>query len=364
VNANHRLGIFGFFAHPELTRESPHHVSGNYGLLVQAAALQWVKKNIAAFGGDPDNISIGGESAGSISVSGLMASPVSKNLTHKAIGESGSFLMAKGSSSRLLSLAESEQAGAKFAESIGAKSLKELRAMSAENLLAAASKDRNARFWPNIDGYFFPEDPNAIYATGKQAHIPLLAGWNSSEMGMMVNFQKPTAATFMDTLKQQFKDRAGEALMLYPASTDEEARQSAADLASDGFIVFATWKWIDEHLKTGQAPVYRYLFSRFTPPADGSQPYGAAHATEIPYAFNTLDLYKDAKRAPEDRHTARTMSGYWANLIKSGNPNGTGLPEWPEFDKTGQVMNIDGISRAEPAKHKARYEFMDTHDSK
>ena len=164
---------------------------------------------------------------------------------------------------------------------------------------------------------------------------------------------------FMDTLKQQFKDMAEQAPKLYPASTDEEARQSAADLASDGFIVFSTWKWMDMHLKTGKAPVYRFLFSRFTPPADGAKAYGAAHAAEIPYAFNSLDLYKDAKRAPEDRQTAQTMAAYWANFIKTGNPGAAGLPQWPEFGKTGLVMTIDVVSKAEPEKHKDRYEFMD-----
>jgi para-nitrobenzyl esterase len=364
VNVNHRLGIFGFFSHPELTKESPNKASGNYGLLDQAAALQWVKKNIGAFGGDPNNVTIGGESAGSISVCGLMASPLSKDLFQKAIGESGSFLTAQGASSNLKPLAETELAGVNFAESIGAKSLADLRAMSAENLLAAVGKSRGMSFWPNIDGYFFPSSPNEIYAKGQQAHVPLLAGWNSSEMGMMAKMQKPTAATFPDTLRQQFKEKTDLAIKLYPASTDEEAMQSAADLASDSFIVFVTWKWIEEHLRTGKAPIYRFLFSRFTPPADGSRSFGAAHASEIPYAFNTLDLYKDAGRAPEDRQTARTMSAYWASFIKSANPNGKGLPHWPEFGGTRQVMNIDVISKAEPEKHRDRYEFADSLNNK
>lgn len=357
VNVNYRLGIFGFFSHPELTAESPHRASGNYGLLDQVAAIQWVRKNITAFGGDPNNITVGGESAGSMSVSALMASPLSRRLIHKAIGESGSLLRAEGAPSGFKSLKESEEAGAKFAEKIGARSLADLRALSTDSLITAMSKNPGVSFGTNIDGYYFPTDPSGIYAQGLQARIPLLAGWNSSEMGMIPN-EKTTAATFIETVKREFGEKAEEALKLYPASTDEEAKQSAADLASDGFIVFSTWKWIEKHRATG-APVYRFLFSRFTQPENGPKVYGAFHAAEIPYAFNALDLYKDARRAPEDRRTAEIMSAYWANFVKTGNPNGKGLPQWPEFGGGRMVMNIDSVSRAEPEKNRARYELRD-----
>jgi para-nitrobenzyl esterase len=178
VSLNYRLGLFGFFSHPELTKESPHHASGNYGLLDQAAALEWVHRNIAAFGGDPNNVTIFGESAGSMSVSALMAAPVASSLFTRAIGESGGIVGLKGG---LPALSKTEQDGARFAESVGASSLQSLRAKSAEDLLQAATKDRTAgfRFWPNIDGYFFPESPSLIYSSGKQAHVPLLAGWNA-----------------------------------------------------------------------------------------------------------------------------------------------------------------------------------------
>ena len=173
VSMNYRLGIFGFFSHSELTKESPHHASGNYGLQDQAAALQWVRKNIAAFGGDPENVTIFGESAGSFSVSALMASPTSKALLHRAIGESGAFF---GRTLTAKPLAESEQDGVKFAQSIGADTLEKLRGMTAQQTLDAASKDKNAfRFGPDIDGYFFPESPSEIYAKGNEAHVTLLA---------------------------------------------------------------------------------------------------------------------------------------------------------------------------------------------
>ena len=195
VSMNYRLGIFGFFSHPELDKESGHNASGNYGLLDQVAALQWVRKNIAAFGGDPGNVTIFGESAGSFSVSALMASPLSKDLFQRAIGESGSFL-GKGLGTRTLAASEADDG--KFAESIGAASLAALRAKPAADLLAAAMKQKDVRFWPNIDGYFFPKDPHAIYANGEQCHVPLLAGWNRDEGSYRAFFQKadPTVEEF------------------------------------------------------------------------------------------------------------------------------------------------------------------------
>ena len=178
VTVNYRLDIFGFYAHPELTKESPHHASGNYGLLDQHAALAWVKRNIAAFGGDPNRITIAGESAGSISVSALMASPLSKDLIAGAIGESGSLMGALSP----IPLAEAEKIGAKFAAANGAESLAALRALTMEQLFAAVAKPGAGRFSPTIDGYLFPQPVRQIYAEGKQARVPLLLGWNSQEM--------------------------------------------------------------------------------------------------------------------------------------------------------------------------------------
>ncbi len=210
VNVNYRLGIFGFFSHPELTAESPHKASGNYGLLDQVAGLEWVKKNIAAFGGDPHRVTIGGESAGSLSVSALMASPLSQGLFQQAVGESGAFFGAVGGRGSN-TLAESEKNGAKFADSIGAKSLADLRAKSMEDLLAAATKTANGfGFWPNVDGYFLPQEVQEIFAAGKQSQVPLLAGWNADEVRMMVMMAKvkPTTKTFADAVRAQFKDEA------------------------------------------------------------------------------------------------------------------------------------------------------------
>src|SRR5580692_7130154 len=227
VSMNYRLGIFGFFSHPELTKESPHHASGNYGLLDQAAALQWVRKNIAAFGGDPDNVTIFGESAGSFSVCALMASPTSKSLIHRAIGESGAFF---GRTLSAKPVAESEQDGVKFGASIGADTLEKLRAMNSQETLDAASKDKNLfRFGPNIDGYFFPESPSEIFAKGHQAHIPLLAGWNHDEGNyhMFFGTDAPTKENFAKKARETYSEKAPDILKAFPAETDEQAKSSA-----------------------------------------------------------------------------------------------------------------------------------------
>jgi len=363
VTVNYRLGVFGFVAHPELTAESPHKASGNYGMLDQVAALQWVQHNIAAFGGDPGKVTIGGESAGSAAVSALMASPLAAGLFRGAIGESGAMFNTGG----VLAgqpLEKAEKIGVAFATTLGAKSLAEMRAASAEDVLKASSKGGNVRFGPIIDGYFLPAEPASIYAAGKQSHVALLAGWNADEVRMSVLSakQKPTAASFSGLLKARFGDKAGAAAKVYAASTDEEALASAGDLASDGFIVYSTWKWIEMQAATGQAPVYRYRFDRPVPLPEGTPDPGvkglAGHSWELEYVFGALDS-KKAAWGPEDRKASEEVAAYFANFIKKGNPNGSGLPKWPAFTKTHQVMHLDAASHAAPEEHRDRYEFLD-----
>jgi para-nitrobenzyl esterase len=365
VNANYRLGIFGFFAHPELTQESPHKASGNYGLLDQVAALEWVRRNIAAFGGDPHRVTIGGESAGSLSVSALMASPLSRNLFQRAIGESGAFFGQVGGRGPQ-SLAQAEKQGAEFAASVGGKNLAGLRSTSSADLLREASKKSGGfGFWPIVDGYFLPSDVPSIYAQGKQSRVPLLAGWNADEIRMAVLMakEKPNAKTFGEQLRRQFGPRADAALKVYGASTDEEALRAAGDLASDQFIIHGTWKWIDVQAAAGN-PVYRYEFDRTVPIPEamkgtGLKSFGSAHAAEIEYVFTMLDS-KKADWQPEDYQVAKTMNAYWANFIKAGDPNGSGLANWPEFGKTHEVMHLNVECQAMPEAHRDRYEFLDS----
>jgi para-nitrobenzyl esterase len=360
VEPNYRLGVFGFLAHPDLTKESNGKGSGNYGLLDQVAALEWVQANVAAFGGDPANVTINGESAGSMSVSALMASPLSRSIVHKAIGQSGAFFASPERGMLEQTLAEKEQKGEAFGRSIGAATLAEMRAKPAPDLLAAMMAQDHGWGWsPGLDGYFLPERVSATYAAGKQARIPLLAGWTSSEIGMAVAMapEKPTVATLAADLKKRFGEpHAAAATKAYAAATDGEAAQAAADVASDFFIAYSTWKWVEVH--KAHAPVHRYRFDRVLPAPNGSNRYGASHADDIEYAFNTLDS-KPSPWTDDDRRTALTMASAFANFVKTGTPNGAGVPEWPEFGKTGQVMVLDAASRPGPEQGRARYELID-----
>jgi para-nitrobenzyl esterase len=371
VTINYRLGIFGFFAHADLTKESSRGASGNYGMLDQVAALQWVKDNIAAFGGDPGNVTIFGESAGSFSVSALVASPLAKGLFHKAIGESGAFFTAGGGTLAALTLPAAEQQGAKFVTAAGADSLAALRAKPAQELLDAATKSRIG-FSPIVDGYFFPTDVYSIYAAGRQNHVPLLAGWNADEIRMAVTLRpdKPTVQSFTADVTKRFGDQAGAFLKAYAATTDAEALESAAALMSDTFIGYSTWKWVEMHQATGGSPVFRYSFDRKIPvPADNkmngvpatSKDIGARHAGEIEYVFGTLDLsLPNVPWEPADRKLSDLMTTYWSNFAKTGDPNGAGLPAWPKYQPDNRrVLHFDVETRETAETFRDRYEAID-----
>jgi para-nitrobenzyl esterase len=355
VTVNYRLGVFGFFTHPELTKESPHHASGNYALLDQNAALQWVQKNIAAFGGDPRKVTIAGESAGSISVSAQMASPLSRDLIAGVIGESGSIMGALSA----VPLAQGEEAGTKFAAALNSADLAALRAIPAQQLLEAASKPGVPRISPTVDGYLFPESPYALFTAGKQAHVPLLAGWNSEEQsgrGVLGRDAQPTRDNFEKAVTRLYNDKAKAVLAEYSPASDDEVMQVATDLASDRFIAWSTWKWIDTCAANGGKPVYRYYYSR---PRPGAR--GAAHSAEIEYAMGNLDTNKVYAWTDDDRKVSTLMQGYFANFIKTGNPNGNGLPEWPAVKPGGaaQYMRIDVNPGAETEAHRGRYLLLD-----
>jgi para-nitrobenzyl esterase len=360
VSMNYRLGVFGFLAHPELTRESDHNTSGNYGLRDQVAALEWVHRNIPAFGGDAGSVTIFGESAGSMSVSALMASPLAQGLFQRAIGESGAFF---GSRLEATPRALAELTGAEFAKSAGAGSLEKLRAKPADEILQASLKP-HFRFGPDIDGYFLPARVSSIYDSGKQSAVRLLAGWNANEGSYEEIFEKdkPTAKNFVKWVHKVYGEKADALLAVYPAGNDDEAKQSAGDLAGDRFIAFGTWKWIEMHNTTGQSYVYRYEFDQAPPAAAGGESRGAYHSADIEYVFETLASKKLPWR-PEDTKLSDLMATYWSNFAKTGDPNGEGLPKWPVYDGSSQyqVMHLSGDgSAAAPDAHRARYEFLDS----
>lgn len=331
VTVNYRLGVFGFFALPALADESPQHAAGNYGLLDQVAALRWVRANIARFGGDPAQVTIAGESAGSIAVSALMASPLSRGLFARAIGESGALIAPIAP----LSLATMEQRGAAFAHKLGGASLAALRALPADALLQA-TRGQNDDADIDLDGWFLREPPAVTMARGAQAQVPLLLGSNSQEgfYTAILKEQPPTPANYRAALDRLFGAQAGQALALYPGASESQVKQSATALAGDLFIAHSTWRWMDLQRQQSHAPVYFYYFAQPRPrkhhPAAGEKPDpGAVHSAEIEYALGNLGTNEVYAWIAADQRVSATMEGYFAQFIKTGNPNGAGLPPWP-----------------------------------
>ncbi|MGA8160586.1 MAG: carboxylesterase/lipase family protein [Acidobacteriaceae bacterium] len=366
VSMNYRLGLFGFLALPGLSDESPQHAAGNYGLMDQTAALQWVKRNISAFGGDPGNVTIFGESAGSFSVSAQMASPLAEGLFVRGIGESGAAFDSRGLS--FPPAAEQEKKDAAWAlATFGTSDLLALRGMSAQDLLTKMSAQppppHHSPIGPDVDGYFLPESVPQVYREGKQAHVPLLAGWNRDEPSALeVDYPNPpTMQSFREMAQKTFGPRAEEFLKVYPDNSDAEAVRSAINFSGDSFIAFSTWKWLQAQVATGGQPVYRYHFERPSP-ADKYHPAGsgAFHSDEIEYVFGTLDSRPDAVWQPEDRQLSDLIETYWTNFARNGDPNGGDAPKWPQYDATDgwEVMHLDAQSGARPSEDRDRYLFL------
>jgi para-nitrobenzyl esterase len=384
ITVNYRLGPFGFMAYPGLTAESPQHASGNYGFLDQNAALQWVRRNIAAFGGDPAKVTIAGESAGSISVSAQMASQLSKGLMARAIGESGSLI----GTLPAVSQADAEQNGVKFAATLGigaAPTLAALRALPADKILEATGAKPSPHFPAVIDGWFLTKTPEETFAAGEQADIPLLAGDNSQEGGYeaILGRDQPTVDNYRKALARLYKGNAGKVFNVYPAANETEVMDAAQALASDRFISYGTWKWVDLVTRIGKQPTYFYLFAHPRPPLrpelgdavpglaggviknpkPGAVPppaRGAVHSAEIEYALGNLDTNHVYSWKPVDYRISGIMQEYFANFIKTGSPNGPGLTEWPKY-ATGQRLVIDAAPHAESTDQlKARYAVLES----
>ena len=381
VTANYREGVFGFFAHPDLTAASDYKGSGNYGFLDQVAAIKWVKENIAAFGGDPDKITIVGESAGSFSVSLLMCSPLSKNLIAGAMLSSGAEVLPYQPSSQ----ADADAAGAELLKKAGIASLADAMALNADSL----QKLLPPRGMANVvlDGYFMSESADAVFEKNEQAQVPLLAGWNSLEAHPMqaIQGQAPTLQNYKNALKTQFGDMTDEIFKAYGIETDEDVMsQKGFDLVSDLFTGFPTWKVCDYHAKSG-LPVYRYHYMHPRPQQSekmgdkvaalaggvrekteeekkAQQPQiapGAVHSADIEYAMGTLDTNEYYDWTDDDRAISKLFLTYYANFCKTGNPNGEGLPQWTAITKenldAAPVMKIDVESKevASPEKENA-----------
>ena len=364
VSMNYRVNVFGWFAHPELTRESEHHASGNYGSLDQLAGIRWVKNNIAQFGGDPNKITIWGESGGSRSVNFLAASPLLKGLVQGAIAESHTTF------GKMSTLAEAEANGAQFARAAGKTSLAALRAMPAQELLEASIKTPAGMNGAIVDGWFLTQDLYTTYSQGKQNDVPLLTGATNDEGGNIGGIGAPPAAgagaagggrgrggtpdslaTYTAWAKRAFGNKADTLLRLYPASDDASARKAYHDVYRDiNFAGHRTWAKLQS--TTGKAPAYIYIFSHIPPhPAgNGNNPApaaGAVHFSEVIYVFLNLRM-KDYPWTDLDRKVADTMATYWTNFAKTGNPNGSGLANWPVYNPKDEYwLNIGDTVRLE-----------------
>jgi para-nitrobenzyl esterase len=353
VTINYRLGALGFLAANELAQEDHGH-AGNYGLMDMIAALRWVRANVRNFGGDPANVTIFGESAGSFAVSTLMASPEARGLFHRAIGESGAAFRGVLATDVLGERGGRDQ---QFLESLGVKNLAEARALPAEIIIEASSKLGMIRFSPVVDGRVLTEPVEKTYVEGHQAHVPLLAGWNKDENAALIA-RGMTAEKWKQYAAKHFAAHEAEFLKVYPAASDEEATRSAVAYGGDGFIAFSTWLWIEAQAKTGEAPVYRYHFELPAAPSKFHPGWFAFHSDDIEYVFGTLDTRPGAQIRPEDRALSEAMMRYWTNFARTGNPNGKGLPVWPRFDEKRELLHLDRTITAGPDTTRPQYEFL------
>lgn len=352
VNMNYRVGALGFLAHPELTKEGG--ASGNYGLMDQVAALEWVRDNISAFGGDPRRVMIAGQSAGAMSVYLHTASPLAKGLFQRAAIESGPGGLAAFGVATARSVtrprADAEQEGVAYATKLGAKSLAELRAIPAEKFIGGG------RFGPVIDGRFLVEDTPETFAAGRQNDVPTLTGLNADEGSAGPGYGKATADAFRKQAAQRYGDRASQFLSTYPAGTDAEASTASVESARDAGIA-GLERLLVERAKTSHTPAFAYYFDHAIPWPEHPE-FGAFHTAEVPYVFGTLDAIQRPWTAVDHR-LSKTMMSYWANFASTGDPNGGGVPRWAAFDPANPVLQRLG-DKVEPKKPlpRDRYELL------
>ncbi len=362
VSLNYRLGVFGFLAHPALDAEQPG--SGAYGFQDQVAALRWVQRNIAAFGGDPGNVTLFGESAGAHAVGILMASPQTKGLFAKAIIQSGAFWDSEHGS--IPTHAEASQNGSALNARLGAPALADLRAIPAEQLNKATAWDFTSdpgttAFTPSVDGHLLQDSPAAVFGRGAQHDIPLLGGWNAAEFVPFQSraFPHATAPEFKRAAQRMFgAERLAQFDAAYPAETPEQARAAANGLIGDLVISEQTWELLGLHQRMGRSKVYAYQFSY-------TSPYSPvpAHVADVPFAFGTLTRQYFAPQGPApddgDRRFSDLVMAYWTNFAMRGDPNGAGLPAWPAYDGPGSmVMHLRAAAGAGPESGTDRQRFI------
>ncbi len=362
VSIAYRVGVLGFFAHPGLSAESPLRVSGNYGLLDMMAGLEWVENNIAAFGGDPHKRTIFGESAGGIAVSQLCASPIAAGLFEGAISESGgSFGPPRpagqpGENMRLL--ADAERNGTEFATTLGASSVADLRALPPQKLLAAT----RGLAWPIVDGWVIPTDQYTLYAAKQFHDVPVLIGYNSDE-GATFSRDR-TAQDYVANVHKRYGTFADDLLKAYPPGDTDAVPKSARDLTRDATFGWHTWIWARLQSQLGKSPVYYYYFDQHPDyPAGSPQAgHGAPHGREVPYVFGHIDQQRSEQPTAADRVISDAMVTYWTNFAKYGNPNGSGLPQWPAFsDKNPTLMYFATTPHTGPVPNQPGLNALDSY---
>ena len=362
VTINYRLAALGYLAHPLLSGESEHGASGNYGTLDQVAALGWIQRNIAAFGGDPSRVLIFGESAGSWSVNHMMATPLARGLFHAAIGESGGSF---GSMGRAQGKADIEAAGESFVEALlgdgVTPSLEAMRGASADEILAVAPELVVSA--AAVDGWVFPDTVYNIFAAGEQHDVPVIVGSNADEMSILGGTAgAETLEQFRETTRAQYGEHADAFLETFPASTDEEAQQAFVAGGTDATFGWEMRTWA-RLMETVSSPAYLYFFSRI-PPAPDAELYGAYHTAEIPYVFDNFGVsphpYANRDYTDTDRLLSDILASYWVNMAATGNPNSEGLPEWPAYDpEADAALHIDDTITVEQGIRKERLDFFD-----
>jgi para-nitrobenzyl esterase len=364
VSVGYRLGVFGLLAHPALSAESDHRVSGNYGLLDMVAGLQWVQRNISAFGGDPRRVTIFGESAGAIAVSQLCASPLAKGLFQGASSESGgSFGPVRadgGPGENMQPLDVAEKAGVAWSESLGASSVAELRKIPAEKLLAAAQRQRGLS-WPITDGWVIPDDQYKLYQAGRYHDVPVLIGYNSDE-GATFGVPRSQEA-YVESVRQRYEQSAGELLTAYPGGDTPAAKKTARDLTRDSAFGWHIWTWARLQAKTGKSKVFLYYFDEH-PDYSADSPragYGTPHSEELPYVFRQLREHNRPAPTPKDEAMSEMMRIYCTNFAKTGDPNGAGLASWPAYNEAKpQMLNIaSGNTKAVPIVSEGGLKVLD-----
>ena len=359
VSIAYRVGQLGFMAHPELSAESPHHVSGNYGLLDMITALKWIKKNIAAFGGDPNKVTIFGESAGGIAVSMLCASPLAKGLFEGAISESGgSFGPPRHTTypgENLKLLTDAEQSGLEYTKSAGVSSIAELRKISADKLPAI-----RGLAWPIIDGYVIPDDQYKLYEAGRFNDTPILVGYNSDEGASFMRISEPEA--YINSVKERYGKFSGDLLKAYPVG-ENNVPKTARDLMRDAAFGWHTWSWARLQSQIGKSKVYYYYFDQHPDyPVDSPKAgYGSPHGQEVAYVFNHLNP-SDSNLTKSDFEISDAMATYWTNFAKYGDPNGNDLPEWEAFsDANPKVMYFSHKPHMGPVPGAGSLEVLDAY---